>query len=70
MKKQICAILCFASMCGLLGAFIWAVVFQFSHIDMTSLRCFVENPGPTIMAAVSLITIGITTKIIDKDNRK
>lgn len=70
MKNQICMILCFAAMCGLLGALIWAIVFQFSHVDMTELRCFIENPGPTIMAIVSLITIGITTKIIEKDNRK
>ena len=57
-------------MCGLLVALIWAVVFQFNHVDMTELRCFIENPGPTIMAAISLITIGITSKIIEKDNKK
>jgi hypothetical protein len=63
-KTTIGMILNLIAFIALVVAAIWATVFQFQNPDMTELRLFIENPGPTIMAIVSLIGFGVGKVLI------
>lgn len=63
-KTTIGMILNLIAFIALVVAAIWATVFQFQNPDMTELRLFIENPGPTIMAIVSLIGFGVGKALI------
>jgi hypothetical protein len=45
------------SFVALIAAAIWAIVFNLMNPDMTELRLFIENPYPTIIAFVSIVTL-------------
>ena len=63
-KTTIGMILNLIAFIALVVAAIWATVFQFQNPDMTELRLFIENPGPTIIAIVSLIGFGVGKVLI------
>jgi hypothetical protein len=63
-KTTIGRILILISFVALVAAAIWSIVFQFQNPDMTELRSFIENPGPTIIAIVSLIGFGAGEALI------
>lgn len=63
-KTTIGMILNLIAFIALVVAAIWSIVFQFQNPDMTELRLFIENPGPTIMAIVSLIGFGVGKALI------
>ena len=58
-KTTIGMILILIAFIALIVAAIWATVFKFHNPDMTDLRLCIENPGPTIIAIVSLIGFGV-----------
>ena len=63
-KTTIGMILNLIAFIALVVAAIWATVFQFQNPDMTELRLFIENPGQTIIAIVSLIGFGVGKVLI------
>jgi hypothetical protein len=63
-KTTIGMILILIAFIALIVAAIWSIVFQFQNPDMIGLRLIIENPGPTIIAIVSLIGFGVGKTLI------
>jgi uncharacterized membrane protein len=63
-KTTIGMILILIAFIAMIVAAIWSIVFNFQNPDMTDLRLVIENPGPTIIAIVSLIGFGVGKTLI------
>ena len=63
-KTTIGMILILIAFIALIIAAIWSMIFNFQNPDMTDLRLVIENPGPTIIAIVSLIGFGVGKTLI------
>ena len=65
-KVIIGSILDIVSFCIIIGAAIASIVFQFQNPDMSEIRCFIENPGPSIATVFALILLWIGNYLIKK----
>lgn len=63
-KTTIGMILILIAFIAMIVAAIWSMIFNFQNPDMTDLRLVIENPGPTIIAIVSLIGFGVGKTLI------
>jgi hypothetical protein len=63
--KAICGIIMvFGGIIAAIGCVIASIIFAFQNPDMTELRRFLEYPGPSIIALISLAVMKIGVNMI------